>query len=198
MREPLLGVRVPERDQAIRFRIRERPQHHGIDDGEYRGRGAGAQAEHEDGDNCKRRMLAKLPHRQSNRTPHVQAPSAGGSRHYIGARRLRTIGMLRGVASKQGKRRLLERRQRAPARIARGGTLVDGRGVKVLEIGDELVDRRLRQFNAGLRDVTTDFGAEIDRAHAGFTPATCDSAVMKRPQSARWVASMARPLSVMR
>jgi hypothetical protein len=46
-------------------------------------------------------MLAELPHRHVNRTQHVQAPSAGGSRHHIGARGSNTIGMLRCVALQQ-------------------------------------------------------------------------------------------------
>ena len=41
--------------------IRQRPQHHGVDDGVDRGGGAGAEAEHKDSDQRERRMLAELP-----------------------------------------------------------------------------------------------------------------------------------------
>jgi hypothetical protein len=35
--------------------------------------------------------------------------------------------------------------------------------VKIFEVGDELVDRRLRQLDAGLRDVPPHFFAWIER-----------------------------------
>ena len=62
--EPLLRIRVPQRDQAIGLRIGQRPQHDRIDDREHRRGGAGAEAEHEHRHDRKRRMLAELPHRQ--------------------------------------------------------------------------------------------------------------------------------------
>ena len=110
--------------------------------------------------------------------------------------------MLRGVALKQGECGFFERGQRARARLGGAGAVFERRGVEIFEVGDQLVDRRIGQLDAGLRNVAADFGAGIECGrswpYAGLTPATCVSAAMKRAQSSRCVASIARPLSVMR
>ena len=76
----------------------------------------------------------------------------------------------------------------------------------------ELVDRGLRQIDAGAvascarttrRQSASDVSGYASAAtqcvpHAGFTPATCTSAAMKRAHSSRCAASILRPLSVMR
>ncbi len=107
-------------------------------------------------------MLTELSDRQSNGTHHVQAPSTGGARHQIGARRLNSIGMLRGMALKHGERRLFERRERSRARIGGTRAFLDGGGVEIFEVCDELVDGRIRQLDSGLRDVPPDLNAGIE------------------------------------
>ena len=72
----------------------------------------------------------------------------------------------------------------------------------------ELVNRVLRQLDGGPRGVVPHETAPMGQrrlgvtrhngSQAGFTPATCTSAAMNRPQSSRWAASVRRPLSVMR
>ena len=141
---PFSVIRVPQRHQPIRLRIRQRPQHHRIDHGEDGRGGAGAEAEHQHGDERKRRMLPELTHRQANRTHHVQAPSTGGARHQIGARGLDAIGMLRarGAASSEN----ADSSSAASARVRAScgvGAVFERRGVEIFEMRDQLVDRRV-------------------------------------------------------
>ena len=199
--QPLLGVGVPQRDQLVRTRVRQGAQHHGIDNGEHRSCGAGPQTKHQHGDEGECWMLPELAHRQPNRAHHVEAPSAGRLRDEIGARGLKTIGMLRGVTLQHGKCGLFERGHRASLCLVGRGAFFEGGGVQVLEIGDHLVQRGVGQHQSRLRDATLDCVTEVDggfHGYAGLTPATCVSAVMNRAQSSRCVASMARPPSVIR
>ena len=94
-------IGVPQRHELIGLRVRQRPQHDGIDNGEHRCCGAGAEAEHENRDQGECRMLTELAQCQLDGAHHVEAPSTGRLRHQIGARGLKTIGMLQRVSLQQ-------------------------------------------------------------------------------------------------
>ena len=110
-------------------------------------------------------MLTKLSYGQSDRTQHVQAPSAGGPRHQIGARGLTTIGVLQRVGLQQGECGFFESGHRPRSGIGRAGALFESRGMEIFEVGDQLVDGRIRQLHAGLADMPPDFGAWIECSH---------------------------------
>ncbi len=60
VREPLGGIGVPQGHEPIWLDVGQRPEHHGIDDAEDRGRRAGAEPEHEHGHQRERGPLAEL------------------------------------------------------------------------------------------------------------------------------------------
>ena len=109
------------------------------------------------------------------------------------------------MAAQHRPRGFVERPDRAVAGDGIRRTVGAGGRIEIVEMQGELVDRRGRQNDPGglgmPRDLQTPVGwTDIHRSHrhAGFTPATRDSAAMKRAHSSRCAASTARPSSVMR
>ena len=75
--------RVVEKDEAVGFGIRQRPQQHGADDGEDRGVGADAERQRQDGGQREGAILAEQPEREAeilNQSFHVTLPRARGKR----------------------------------------------------------------------------------------------------------------------
>src|SRR5262249_50356779 len=71
LRQRLLGVGLPDRDQLLRLAIRKGLQQDGVDDAEDRRCGAGAEAERRDGDRRERRRASQLPPGEPDVAAHI-------------------------------------------------------------------------------------------------------------------------------
>ena len=99
------------------------------------------------------------------------------------------------------------KKRRGPAKIAELAIDLDALGEPLVVSAVSAVSGRNDRLKVAINgvligDVTLDFRTEVDGGfhdrQAGFTPAICVRAAIKRPQSSRCVASIARPGSVMR
>ncbi len=117
-------------------------------------------------------------------------------------RRADTDGVGRATHGGPAPTRAIRRAPGSRGRAPRLGRAVGARGrIEIVEVQRELVDRRGGQIDARRprraarrRDASRGWiGSFRHRRvpHAGFTPATCDSAAMKRPHSSRCAASTA-------
>ena len=90
LRDARAIVAMTEDDEIVGVRIRQRPQQHGLDDGEHRGVGADAERQRQDGGDREQR----LPAEQTNTVPQVveHAHHAFLSRPLVTAVRLEWIG----------------------------------------------------------------------------------------------------------
>ena len=168
MCEGFLDVGVPQRHELIGLRVRQRAKHDRINNREHGCGCARAEAQHENRHERECRALTELAYGQLDGAHHVEVPSTGRLRDEIGARGLKTIGMLRRVALQQGKCGFLERGHRAPPGFITRRPFVKGLGVQVLEIRDELVHRCVGQDQPRLRDAALDFMTEVDRRRHGL------------------------------
>ena len=92
---------------------------------------------------------------------------------------MEAFGTSRRMAPQHGKRGFFKRSHGFRARIGVACAVFDGGGIQILEVRDELIQRRIRQIDAGLGNMPLNVRAGIKSihlclsvAHAGLTPAT--------------------------
>ena len=189
-------IRVPERDQLCRRPIRQRPQQHGVDDGVDGHPGAGAEPEHEHGDERERRVLAELAQRETKGVQHGETPEWGHAMERRTHRRSDRIAESPVGPGNRAELRFVERRTGALARLGLGRALRSPGLVEIFEMRGQFVDRMDRQVGAGLARLAPDDLAPVGHglSERVLTPATRPSATMNRAQSSRCAARTRRPV----
>ena len=149
MKTSLADIRVPNRDEPIRLAIGQRPEHHRLDDRVDSRCRTNPEAQHQNGDERERGVLAKLAKRHANGCRHLEASSRCRAGRIIGLPRLETSRIVRKSCCQDANRRRVQGFEGADARVILGGALGQRRAVEIFEVERKLVDGGVRQIGPG-------------------------------------------------